>query len=103
VGRCSFVDGRLELERELGLVVGSCSFGLVRMDVGLGLSDRHLGMMGCSIFHHKLHHRIGLSCRMDQRSCVELELVDIVAEQVVESAVVVLVGRLANGHRWLGI
>lgn len=74
------------------------------MDVGLGLSGRHLGSLGCSISHHMRHHRIGLMCHKDRRSCcVELDSVDIVAEQVVELAVVVLVGRLVNGLRKLGI
>lgn len=103
VGHCSFVDGLLELERELGLVVGSYSFELGQIDVGLVLSDHHLGILGCSIFHHKLHRRIGWMCHIGQRSCVEIELADIVAEQLGELAVVVLVVQLANDLRWLGI
>jgi hypothetical protein len=102
VGRCSSVDGRLELGR--GLVVGSCSFGLGQLGVGLEqLSGHHLGILGCSIFRRMIHHRTGLTCHMGRRSSFELELVDIVVEQLVGLAVVVLVGRLANGLRWLGI
>jgi hypothetical protein len=101
MGRCSFVGGRLELGRGL---VGSCSFGLGQLGGGLEqLSGHHLGILGCSIFRRKIHHRIGLTCRMGRRSSFELELVDIVVEQLVGLAVVVLVGRLANGLRWLGI
>lgn len=102
VGRCSSVGERLGLERALG--VGSyCSSGLVQQDGGLGLNGHHLGILGCSIFHHKIHHRIGSRCHIGRRSCVEIALADIVAEQVVEWAVVALVGRLASDPRWLGI
>lgn len=69
------------------------------MRVGEELSDRHLGSLDCSIVHHKIHHRIGLTCRMGQHSCVELRLVDIVAEQLVELAVVVQEVQLANDLR----
>lgn len=95
VEHCNFVDEQLERERP-GVVVDSCSFGLGLMDVGLVLSDHHLGILGCSIFHHKLHHRIGWMCHIGQHSCVEIELADIVAEQLVGLAVVVLVEQLAN-------
>lgn len=105
VERCSSVDGRLGLERELGLAVGSYSSGLVQIDVavGLELNDHHLGNLGCSIFRHKIHHRTGWTCHIGRRSCVAIGLVDIVAELAEGLAVVVLVERLANGHRWLGI
>lgn len=104
VEHCSSVDGRLVLEL-VGLVLdfGSCSCGMGLMDVGLGLHDRHLGNLGCSIARHKRHHQIDLRCHIDRRSCVVIELVDIVVEQLVEWAVVVLVERLANDRLWLGI
>jgi hypothetical protein len=64
LGRCSFVDGGLVqgLELELGHV-GSCSFVEEQLDGGLELNDHHLGILGCSIFRHMNHHRIGLTCR----------------------------------------
>jgi hypothetical protein len=106
VEHCSFVDGQLEVVQRLGLV-GSCSFELGELDggleLGLGLSGHHLGKLGCSIFRRMIHHRIGLTCHMGQHSSFELGLVDIVVEQLVGRAVVVLVEQLANGLRWLGI
>jgi hypothetical protein len=102
VGHCNFVDGQQGLGQ--GLVVGSCSFELGQLGVELEqLNGHHLGNLGCSIFHHKIHHHIGLTCRMGRRSSFELELVDIVVEQLVGLAVVVLVGQQASGLRWLGI
>jgi hypothetical protein len=102
VGHCSSVDGQRGLGQ--GLVVGSCSFGLGQLGVGLEqLSGHHLGNLGCSIFRHKIHHHIGLTYRMGRHSSFELELVDIEVEQLVGLAVVVLVGQQASGLRWLGI
>lgn len=81
------------------LVVGSCSSGLVQMDGRLELDDHHLRTLGCSIFRHMIHHRIGWMCRIGRRSYVEIELVDIVVEQLVELAEEVLVEQLANDLR----
>ena len=106
VEHCSSVDEQLGLELEqLELVgVGSCSWQLVLGHVELGrLSGHHLGNLGCSIFRHMIHHRIGLTCHRGRRSCVELELADIEVEQLEGLAVVVLVEQLANDLRWLGI
>lgn len=104
VERCSFVDGQPVLELEqLERSAGSCSSELEPMDVRLELDVHHPGKLGCSIFHHKIRHRIGSTCRMDRRSRVVVELVDIVAEQAEGWAVVVLVVRLANDLRKLGI
>lgn len=103
-GRCSSVDERLGLELErLEPGSGSYNCGKVRLDVGSGQSDHHLGTMGCSISRHKLRRRIGLRCRIDRRSCVAIGSVDIAAEQAEGSAVVVLAERLASDRRWLGI
>jgi hypothetical protein len=105
VGHCSFADVQLGLGLEQGRLVDSCSSGRGQIDVGLGqvVDDHLLGILGCSIFHHKLHHRIGLTCHRDQHSSFELELVDIVVEQLEGLAVVVLEVRRANGLHWLGI
>ena len=86
VERCSFVDGQLERVQERGQSVDSCNSGLgLVLDGGLGLNDHLLGILGCSIFHHKIHRRIGLKCHIDRRSWnVQLGLVDIVAEHLVE-------------------
>lgn len=89
VGRCSFVVGRYsfageQLELEQGLGLDNCSFELEQLGVELGLNDHLLGILDCSIFHHKIHRQIGLRCHIDQRSYVELDLVDIEAEQAEE-------------------
>jgi hypothetical protein len=113
VGHCSFVGVGLELERLVVVGVDSCSWlgvlGLRERDGGLGPSVHHLGMLGCSIFRHMNRHRIGSMCHIGRGIAFERAVVDIavvvgiVAEQVVELVVVVLVGRLVNGLLMLGI
>lgn len=104
VGHCSFADEQLGLELVQGLVVGNCSFELEQMGGGLERqSGHHLGILGCSIFRRMLHHQTVLTCHRDRHNSFVLELVDIVVEQLVELAVVVLVVQLANGLRLLGI
>lgn len=95
---CSFVDGRQELERERH--ADNCNWQLgLGWDGRQGRIGHHLGSLGCSIFHHRRHRRTGWMCHIDRRSCVEIESVDIVAEQVVELAEVVLVGLRGDGLR----
>lgn len=107
VGSCSLVERELEQERDGIAVVeqlGHCSFvdELVLEQLELLIDDHHLGKLDCSNVRHMSHHRICLRCHMGLCR-LDHWLVDIVVEQVVELAEVVLVERLASDHRWLGI